>query len=383
MKKIVIIGAGEFQNPLIEKAKKLGYETHVFAWKCGDIGERTADYFYPVSITEKEVILRECEQIRPDAVVSIASDLATLTVGYIAQRLGLPHNSEACIQCSTDKFKMRKAFRAAGILTPEFAQVSGQQGALKLEGMSYPLIVKPTDRSGSRGITKVWEESEAAEAVKRAIDCSFAKSAIVEEFIEGDEYSCECISQYGVHHLLALTKKYTTNAPHFIETGHIEPSGIEDSMLQKIKETVFASLDALGVTVGASHTEFRISPKNEPVIIEIGARMGGDCIGSHLVPLSTGYDFTKMVVEAAAGIPISLERHAHYKTAAIRFLLEPDDIRNMQSFERNFPEIVVEKSPLHEENLNKAADSSTRAGYYIMAGNDREAMENMLKSDRN
>ena len=383
MKKIVIIGAGEFQNPLIEKAKKLGYETHVFAWKCGDIGERTADYFYPVSITEKEAILRECEQIKPDAVASIASDLATLTVGYIAQRLGLPHNSEACIQRSTDKFKMRKAFRAAGILTPEFVQVSVQQDALDLEGMSYPLIVKPTDRSGSRGITKVWEESEAAEAVKRAIDCSFAKAAIVEEFIEGEEYSCECISQGGTHHLLALTKKYTTNAPHFIETGHIEPSGIEDSMLQKIKETVFAGLDALGVTVGASHTEFRLSPKNEPIIIEIGARMGGDCIGSHLVPLSTGYDFIKMVVEAAAGTPVSLERHAHYKTAAIRFLLEPDDIRNMQSFERDFPEIVVEKSPLHKENLNKTADSSTRAGYYIMAGNDREAMESMLKSDRN
>ena len=82
MKKIVIIGANSFQNPLILKAKEMGYETHVFAWKDGSIGERTADYFYPISIVEKEAILEECRRIQPDAVATIASDLANITVQY-------------------------------------------------------------------------------------------------------------------------------------------------------------------------------------------------------------------------------------------------------------------------------------------------------------
>ena len=97
MKKIVIIGANSFQNPLILKAKEMGYETHVFAWKDGSIGERTADYFYPISIVEKEAILEECRRIQPDAVATIASDLANITVQYLAEQLGLPHNSDNCI----------------------------------------------------------------------------------------------------------------------------------------------------------------------------------------------------------------------------------------------------------------------------------------------
>lgn len=93
MKKIVIIGANDFQNPLILKAKEMGFETHVFAWKDGSVGERTADFFYPISIVERDRILKECKKIRPDAVASIGSDLAMLTVNEVAGSLGLPCNS--------------------------------------------------------------------------------------------------------------------------------------------------------------------------------------------------------------------------------------------------------------------------------------------------
>ena len=82
--KIVIIGANDFQNRLILKAKEMGYETHVFAWQSGDIGEKTADFFYPISITEKEQILEECKKIKPKGICSIASDLAVVTVNYVA-----------------------------------------------------------------------------------------------------------------------------------------------------------------------------------------------------------------------------------------------------------------------------------------------------------
>ena len=123
MKKIVIIGANDFQNQLILKAKEMGFETHVFAWKDGAVGEKNADYFYPVSIVETDQILEKCREISPDAVASIASDLANITVCKVAAGLGLPGNSPECIRLSTNKYAMREAFTKAGIATPKFYRV--------------------------------------------------------------------------------------------------------------------------------------------------------------------------------------------------------------------------------------------------------------------
>ena len=132
MKKIAIIGANDFQNPLILKAKSLGYETHVFAWQDGSIGEKTADYFYPISIVEKDEILEKCKEIGIDAIATIASDLATLTVNYVAEKLGLPGNSLKCTKKSTNKYEMRKAFKEAGVATPGFEIVSSPKDIEKL-----------------------------------------------------------------------------------------------------------------------------------------------------------------------------------------------------------------------------------------------------------
>ena len=124
MKKIVIIGANDFQRPLIKKAGEMGYETHVFAWRDGATGAGDADFFYEISITEKEPILEICRKIQPDAVATIGSDLANITVQYLAEKLGLPGNSSACIENSTNKFAMRIAFQKAGIPVPFFQAVS-------------------------------------------------------------------------------------------------------------------------------------------------------------------------------------------------------------------------------------------------------------------
>ena len=120
MKKIVIIGANDFQNPLILKAKEMGFETHVFAWQDGSIGERTADYFYPISIVEKDEILKKCQEIKPDAIATIASDLANITVQYLAEKLSLPCNSAECIEITTNKYKMRQALATGGVKVPHF-----------------------------------------------------------------------------------------------------------------------------------------------------------------------------------------------------------------------------------------------------------------------
>ena len=182
MKKIVIIGANDFQNQLILKAKEMGFETHVFAWQDGSIGERTADHFYPVSIVEIDEILEKCREIKPDAVATIASDLANITVSKVAAGLGLPGNTPECIELSTNKYAMRSAFLKAGLPTPKFYKVD--RVIPELMEMELPVIVKPTDRSGSRAITKITAYDQLEEAIKEAVEQSFEKKAIVEEYIE-------------------------------------------------------------------------------------------------------------------------------------------------------------------------------------------------------
>lgn len=378
MKKIVIIGANSFQNPLILKAKELGYETHVFAWQDGAIGERTADHFYPISIVEREAILEKCKEIKPDAVASIGSDLAMLTVNYLAEKLGLAGNSMECTRISTNKYAMRKAFREAGVPVPVFYEADAGTTAEELKELELPVIVKPTDRSGSRGITKVETWGKLPEALKDSVDNSFEKKAIVEEYLTGEEYSCECISFEGKHSLLAVTKKYTTGAPHFIETGHLEPAPLTEGQKKVIEKAVFAGLDALQIKNGASHTEFKLEGEKLR-IIEIGGRMGGDCIGSDLVELSTGYDYVRMVIETASGKAPTLEKVREPKTAYVHFIFGKEDLELLEKLKREIPEKIHFISEIEPVREGTVTDSSTRFGYFILAFESLEEAKEYVK----
>lgn len=367
MKKIAIIGANDFQNPLILKAKSLGYETHVFAWKDGAVGEKTADYFYPISIVEKDEILEKCKEIGIDAIATIASDLATVTVNYVANKMGLPGNSLECTKKSTNKYEMRKAFKEAGVATPKFETVASTNDIDKLSNMEYPLIVKPTDRSGSRAITKIYKKEELEKAISKAIENSFEKKAIVEEYIEGNEFSAEGITYNGEHKFLTITRKATTGAPHFIETGHIEQAGLSKDMEEKVYKELTKALTALEITNSATHSEFKITPSGDVRIIEIGARMGGDCIGSDLVQISTGYDFVKMVIDVAMGNKPSFEKVTKPKVAAIKFIFNQNDVNEYEKVREEMPNEIYRVSQMEAVGTHDVIDSSSRFGYYILA----------------
>lgn len=366
MKKLAIIGANDFQRQLILKAKEMGLETHVFAWEDGAVGKADADFFYPISIVEKEQVLEKCKEIGIDGICSIASDLAVLTVDYVAEKMGLNANSIECSEIATNKYMMRNAFRMRGDPIPKFIEVT-EHDDYDISDFSFPLIVKPTDRSGSRGITKVLSQEELSGAIKAACKESFEHKAMIEEFAEGDEYSIECISYHGEHTLLAITKKFTIGAPHFIETGHNEPTELSDILKDKIRKIVYHALGSLEITEGASHSEIKIDSKENIKIIEIGSRMGGDCIGSDLVRISTGYDFTKMVIDVALGNKPSFNKVVEPRKAAVRFIFKMEDINDCEKMlvngwqlERKFIE--------HDFDGHEITDSSNRYGYYIMKG---------------
>ena len=376
---IAIIGANDFQNQLILRAKAMGYVTHVFAWQCGDVGEKTADYFYPVSIVEKEHILEICRAIRPVGVCSIASDLAAITVNYVAEGLGLTGNGMVSAMTATNKHLMRLAFEKAGLPSCKSILVT-EDTDLKALPLKYPVIVKPTDRSGSRGIRKVTDPAELPEAVAFAREPSFEKKVLVEEFAEGREYSVEYLSWQGEHRFLAVTEKFTTGAPLFVETGHLQPpKHMDEVTLEKIKALVPKVLDSLGVQYGASHTELKVDDRGEIRLIECGARMGGDCIGSDLVKLSTGIDFVQGVIDTACGAEPSLEPTGRTQIAAVRFIFSEADLKALEKIRREDPESLYRVSEILPIDGHEIRDSSTRYGYYILIADTRDEMQALLK----
>lgn len=364
MRKLAIIGASELQEPLIRKAKSMGVETHVFAWAAGDVGEKSADVFYPISIVEKEKILEVCREVGVDGICSIASDLAMITVGYVADALGLVGNTPDAVERSTNKHLMRAAFERGGDPSPRsiLADADTDLDALDL---TYPVIVKPTDRSGSRGIFKLEGPELLSSAVEAALGQSFEKKVLIEEFAGGREYSVEFISYRGDHRFLALTQKFTTGAPHFIETGHLEPAQVNAETLERVKAVVVHALDTLGLKNGASHSELKIDEDGRIRIIEIGGRMGGDFIGSDLVELSTGYDFVRAVAEVALGEKPALPESIAPKAAsAVRFIFSAADAEAFARLQREHPEFIVDSDirPCGGE----VTDSSNRFGHFLM-----------------
>lgn len=366
MKKIAVIGASYLQLPLVQKAKEMGLETHCFAWEDGAVCKEVADFFYPVSILEKEQILELCESIDIDGITCIASDAAVPTVNYVAGKMGLIGNDFADAAICTNKYKMRRRFAEFGVSSPKF--VISDEG-YTTEGFRFPVIVKPTDRSGSRGVKKIENSGDLQVAVVRARHESFSGNAIIEEYISGSEVSVESISWKGKHYILTITDKVTTGAPYFVELEHHQPSQLSDEIQTKIKAETLKALNALNIQYGASHSEFKITDEGEVFAIEVGARMGGDFIGSDLVQLSTTYDFVKAIIDVALG---------HFEEPVIRsekcsgvyFLCrETEHLLPMIQQSEKYNEIIQAK--ITDPDLHNIQCSADRSGYFIYQANKR------------
>ena len=267
------------QLPLVLKARQMGIETHCFAWPEEAVCKDVSDFFYPISILEKELILDKCREISIDGITTIATDMAVPTICYVAEHLSLNSNSYSSSIATTNKGAMRTAFVKGSCSVPNFIKVTNSLE--RIADIQFPVIVKPSDRSGSRGVTKIDRKEDLELAIKKALEESFEKAALVEQFIEGIEVSVESISWNGKHTILAITDKITTNAPYFVELAHHQPSQLSGEVLTKIKAETIKCLEALEINYGASHSEFKITKKGDVYVIEVGARMGGDFIGSH------------------------------------------------------------------------------------------------------
>lgn len=363
MSKIAIIGASYLQLPLYLKAKELGYTTIGFSWPDGAIAKDYCSQFYPISIIDKEEILKICEAQKIDGILTIASDVAVTTVCYIAEKMSLVGNGIESATYSTNKYLMREQLSKAGLNSPKYHLISYQSDLnLLAKHINYPAIVKPVDRSGSKGVTKINSQHELEIAANNALEASLCKQAIVEEFINGTEVSVEMVSFNGQHYGLSITDKETTGAPHFVEIAHHQPSCHSPQLQNAIYEACKKGLDALNIKNGASHPEFIIS-SDGIYVTEIGARMGGDFIGSDLVYLSTGYDFLKGVIEISLG-KFTPPVKSFQKFSGVYFYsnLTPrvgEIIKNKD----DLPYIV--QAEINDNPLSELTQSSDRSGYFI------------------
>lgn len=163
-----------------------------------------------------------------------------------------------------------------------------------------------------------------------------------------------------------MTHKFTTGEPHFIETGHLEPAPVDAETVERVKKVVVHALDTLGLKNGASHTELKIDENGKIRLIEIGGRMGGDCIGSDLVRYSTVYDFVRMVIDVACGRAPVFEKVCVPCAVKSLFMFTQEDVDEFERLKKEEPERLLKLVSYEPENLGHVTDSSNRVGCYIV-----------------
>lgn len=317
-KRILIIGASVLQLPAILKAKEKGFYVGVVDYNPCAIGIPYADEYFNVSTIDLEGVTGVAKTFHPEGIMTLATDMPMRAIAAASKACGLPGISFETAIKATDKAEMIKAFEEHGVEHPwyfvarnrnEFERITGQ--------VTLPCIIKPTDNAGSRGVVLCHSAAELKEAYEYSRSESRGGAVIVEEYLQGPEFSVEVMVIGGEPHVLQITDKLTTGAPHFVEMGHSQPTRQNIESQEKIRDLAVRACKAVGIDCGPAHVEM-ILTKDGPKMVELGARMGGDCITTHLVPLSTGIDMVGATIDAACGREPSLERTLD-KGSAIRY----------------------------------------------------------------
>lgn len=372
-KNILILGAGEMQIPVIEKAKSMGLYTIVADMSDKAPGMKIADMPVLVSTMDKEGILECCKKYKVAGLLT-TSDAPVNTVSFVGEKLNLPSMSSEVAEICTNKYLQRTKFKENGINVPFFKLCDNNTDLSKLE--DFPYIVKPVDSSASRGVKKVFNYTELKAAFTEAIEYSRSQNVIIESFIPGKEYSVETYTQNNKTTIINITEKLCIGEDKgfFVEDTHIEPARITLTDKEKIETEVYKAINALGIDNCPTHTEIKLND-NGAYIIEMACRLGGDYITSDLVPLSTGIDMLENLIRISLGEPIDVE-HKFYKCSAVQFL-NPINYERCKAFiETNDPHIIrYFVKPYKDKQIENSLD---RLGFIIMQADSMEELENLI-----
>lgn len=369
--KLLVIGAGLLQYPVIEKANDCGIYTIAVDNNPQAVGLKIASKGVVCDITDKEKMLEIARENEVAGVIHPCSEVAMNVLGYINDKLGLSGIGEDTAFTATNKAAMRAAFYAGGAPSPSsFCSTTFEECYAHFLKMDSDAILKPSRNSGSRGITKIscGTDSDTFEkAFYRAFDNSRDNSVLIEQFVNGQEYSVEAIIFQENIHILAITKKTTTEAPYFVELGHQQPGAENNDIYQLLADAAIKGIKALSLNNCAAHAEIKVE-NGVAYIMEIGGRLGGDFITTKLTPLSTGIDMVKASIYVALGLCPDLTPIHAPQAAAIRYITPTPGILKRWNWggDKALPGVVEREFYTNiGDNINVVKSSSDRSGHVI------------------
>ena len=381
MKKIMILGASILQLPAIKKAKELGLEVVAVDMNPDAIGFKEDGICKEIiSTIDIKAVLEAAQKHKIDGIMTLASDMPMRTIARVAKEMNLIGITEETALKATDKSEMRTALYENNVPIPLFYKVANKKEFLDavedLRKRNLKVIVKPADNSGSRGINLI--EDYSKDLLEKAYLYSKAYSrsgyVLVEEFMEGPEISVETLTIDGKCNVIQITDKLTTGAPYFVEMGHSQPSELDESIKKEIEKVAIAANKAIGIKNGPSHTEIKVT-KDGPKIVELGARLGGDNITTHLVPLSTGVNMVECCIKIALGEKVDIIpkyskgaaiRYFNCKEGIIKNILGVDDAKKIEGIKQI--SFVYKKG----DKIQKIKNSVDRLGFVIAQGTSSE-----------
>lgn len=378
MKRLLIIGASHLQLPAIQKAKDMGLYVGVVDFNPEAVGIPVADEYFNISTIDEEGVYQAAKEFKADGIMTLATDMPMRSVAYAADKLGLVGISYDTAIKATDKGEMIKAFEAANVEHPWYYILSSLDDLETIgNNITFPCISKPVDNAGSRGVMLIHSRDELNQAVKYSSLNGRNGGVIIEEYLQGSEVSVEAMAVNGTVNILQVTDKLTTGAPHFVEMGHSQPSQLGKENVEAIKDLAVRAVKAVGISNGPAHVEIMLTAKG-PKMIELGARMGGDCITTHLVPLSTGIDMIKATIDICLGNIPDIEQKFNKGSAIRYFNISCGKILNISGVDNATKLNGVYQISLYKQigDEIKTIDSSTdRVGFVISQGdNVKEAV---------
>ncbi|NGU67647.1 ATP-grasp domain-containing protein [Clostridium perfringens] len=368
MKKILFLGGSKQQIPAIQYAKDNGYYSILCDYLSDNPGQFVADKFYCVSTTDMEAILNVAKENSIDGIVAYASDPAALTAAYVGNKLGLPSNPYKSVEILSKKDLFRKFLKEHNFNCPLAKSFKSYDEAVEnLDGFKFPIMIKPIDSSGSKGVSRIEYIDSFESAFNLAMDNSREKTVIVEEFIKrshkemigGDAFVVNGrVEFFG---LLNSHRDFSIN--EFVPIGTSYPVFLDDDKIEAVKSTVQKVIDILEIKNGALNLELMFDEDDKLYIVEIGPRNGGNMIPD-LIKLSTGVNMIAATVESSLGhTDFNLKtngKDVYYSTYVIHSK-ESGILKNIvfsEEIQKNILSKVMYKNPLDEierfEGANRA-----------------------------
>jgi len=304
---LLVLGAGYDQLPMIRKSQELGHRVHVCDRDAGAPGMPLADVSLRVDTADPGAVTAAAREHDIVGICTMATNLAPRTAAIACERLGLPSITRQAAFASTDKAVLRSQCIKAGIPIAQGRAARDPEEAVAISStVGYPVLLKPSDSSGCRGIQVVRDSSQVRSAFCAAQAESVSKMVVVEQYYgKALVFGVESLISQGETHVIIISDKIVRNHPVISTAGVTVPTVLSQKLQERVEQLVIQIHHALGLTMGASHIDF-LWDGEEPIMIDIGPRLAGGSLSFELAPKLTGIDMLRFVIEqclGSAGMP--------------------------------------------------------------------------------